>query len=134
MRTLPKAPFGNIGPVDLGLEPVHSMIQEFSPVSYYSTYRIDNVSRLVISGDAEKIAEYVQRCRKIHPTMRTFDRTDPIQLLPFLKDIRIKFKAQQLIEGVDVRFQVPCAFLRARDGAPVYKLDNAKYPSWTAPR
>ena len=66
-------------------------------------YRLDNTSRLVISGDAGRIAKYVQRCRGLRPTMRSFDGTDAIQLLPFLKDIRINLNAQQLTEGVAIR-------------------------------
>ena len=79
------------------------MIQEFSSVADYRMYRLDNTSRLVTSGDAGRIAKYVQRCRGIRPTMRSFDGSDPIQLLPFLKDIRITFNSQHLTEGVAVR-------------------------------
>ena len=79
------------------------MIQEFSAVADYRMYRLYNTSRLVASGDAGRIAKYVQRCRGIRPTMRSFDGTDPIQLLPFLKDIRITFNSQHLTEGVPVR-------------------------------
>ena len=56
-------------------------------------YRLDNTSRLVTSGDAGRIAKYVQRCREIRPTMSSFDGTDPIQLLLFLKDIQITFNS-----------------------------------------
>ena len=91
VRTLPVTPFGTLGPAETGLEPVHTMIQEFSAVADYRMYRLDNTSRLVTSGDAGRIAKYVQRCRGIRPTMRSFDGTDLIQLLPFLKDIRITF-------------------------------------------
>ena len=35
--------------------------------------------------------------------MKSFDGTDAIQLLPFLKNIRIIFKAQHLTEGVAIR-------------------------------
>ena len=79
------------------------MIQEFSDVANYRMYRLDNTSRLVTSGDAGRVAKYVQSCRGIHPTMRSFDGTDAIQLLPFVKDIRITFNAQHLTEGVAVR-------------------------------
>ena len=103
VRTLPVTPFGTLGPAEPGLEPVHTMIQEFSAVADYRMYRLDNTSRLVTSGDAGRIAKYVQRCRGIRPTMRSFDGTDPIQLLPFLKDIRITFNSQHLTEGVAVR-------------------------------
>ena len=102
-RTLPVTPFGTLGPAAPGVEPAHTMIQEFSDVANYRMYWLDNTSRLVISGDAGRIAKYFQRCRGIRPTMRSFDGTDAIQLLPFLKDIRITFNAQHLAEGVAVR-------------------------------
>ena len=35
--------------------------------------------------------------------MRSLHGSDPIQLLPFLKDIRITFNPQHLTEGVAVR-------------------------------
>ena len=101
--TLPVTPFGTLGPVAPGVEPVHTMIQEFCDVANYRMYRLDNTSRLVTSGDAGRIAKYVQRCRGIRHSMRSFDGTDAIQLLPFLKDIRITFTAQHLTEGVAVR-------------------------------
>ena len=66
-------------------------------------YRLDNTSRLVTSGDAGRIARYAQRCRGLRPTMRSFDGTDAIQLLPFLKDIRISFNAPHLTDGVAIR-------------------------------
>ena len=101
--TLPVTSFGSLGPAEPGLESVHTMIQEFSAVADYRMYRLDNTSRLVTSGDAGRIAKYVQRCRGIQPTMRSFDGTDPIQLLLFLKDIRITFNSQHLTENVAVR-------------------------------
>ena len=79
------------------------MIPEFSAVADYRMYRFDNTSRLVTFGDAARFARYVQRCRGIRPTMRSFHGTDPIQLLPFLKDIPITFNSQHLTEGVAVR-------------------------------
>ena len=103
IRTLPVTPFGTLGPAAPGVEPVHTMIQEFSDVANYRMYRLDNTSRLVTPGDAGRIAKYVQRCRGIRPKMRSFDGTDAIQLLPFLKDIRITFNAQHQTEGVAVR-------------------------------
>ena len=92
-----------MGPAEPGLEPVHTMIQEFSAVANYRMYQLDNTFRLVTSGDAGRIAKYVQRCRVIRPTMGSFGGTEPIQLLPFLKDIRITFSAQHLTEGIVVR-------------------------------
>ena len=103
VRTLPFTPFGTLGPAQPGLEPVQTMIQEFSAVADYRMYRLDNTSRLVASGDAGRIAKYVQRCGGIRPTMRRFDGTDPIQLLPFLKNIWITFNSQHLTEVVAVR-------------------------------
>ena len=79
------------------------MIQEFSSVADNLMYRLENTSRLGTSGDAGRIAKYVQRRRGIRPTMRSFDGSDPIQMLPFLKDIQITFNSQHLIEGVAVR-------------------------------
>ena len=79
------------------------MIQEFSDVANYRMYRLDNTSQFVTSGNAGRIEKCVQRCRGIRPTTRSFDGTDAIQLLPFLKDIRISFNAQHLTEGVAVR-------------------------------
>ena len=79
------------------------MIQDFSAVANYRMYRLDNTSKLVISGNAGRIAKYVQNCRGLRPTMRSFDGTDAIQLLPFLKDIRITFNAQHLTESVAIR-------------------------------
>ena len=117
VRTLPATPFTTLGPAEPGLEPVHTMIQDFSAVADYRMYRLDNNSRFVTSGDAGRIAKYVQRCRGIRPTMRSFDGTDPIQLLPFLKDIRITFNSQHLTEGVAVR--VLAHFLE-RDGERLY--------------
>ena len=35
--------------------------------------------------------------------MRTFDRTNLIELLPFLNDVRITFKSQDITEGVAIR-------------------------------
>ena len=49
--------------------------------------------------------------------MRSFDGTDPIQLLPFLKDIRITFNSQHLTEGVAVRF---LAHFLERDAERLY--------------
>ena len=103
IRTLPVTPFGTLGPAAPGVEPVHTMLQEFSDVANYRMYRSENTSRLVTSGDVGRIAKYVQRCRGIRTTMRSFDGTDTIQLLPFLKDIRITLNAQHLTEGVSVR-------------------------------
>ena len=103
VRTLPVTPFGTLVPAKPGLEPVHTMIQEFSAVADDRMYCLDNTSRLVTSGDAGRIAKYVQHCRGILRTMRSFDGTDPIQLLPFLKDIWITFNSQHLTEGVAVR-------------------------------
>ena len=80
-------------------------------------YRLDNTSRLVTSGDAERIAKCVQLCRGIRPTVRSFDGTDPIQLLPFLKYIRITFNSQHLTEGVAVRV---LALLLERDAKRLY--------------
>ena len=103
VHTLPVTPLETLGPAEPGLELVHTMTQEFSAVADYRMYRLDNTSRLVTSGDAGKIAKDVQRCRGIRLTMRSFDGTDPIQLLPFLKDIRITFNSQHLNEGVAER-------------------------------
>ena len=52
IRTLPVTPFGTLGPGAPGVEPVHTMIQEFSDVANYGMYRLDNTSRLVTSSDA----------------------------------------------------------------------------------
>ena len=82
IRTLPVTPFGTLGPAAPGVKPVHTMIQEFSDVANYGMYRLDNTVRLVTSDDAGRIAKYVQRCRGIRPTMRSFDSTDATQLLP----------------------------------------------------
>ena len=79
------------------------MIQEFSAVSNYRMYRLENVTTLFTSGDAGRIAKYIQRCRAIRPTMPNFDGTNEIELLPFLKDIRITFNSQHLTEGVVIR-------------------------------
>ena len=49
IRTLPVTPFGTFGLAEPGLEPVHTMIQEFSAVANYRMYRLDNTSRLVTS-------------------------------------------------------------------------------------
>ena len=103
VRTLPVTPFGTLVPAEPGLEPVHTMIQECSAVANYRMYRLDNTSRLVTSGDAGRIAKYVQRCRGLRPTMKSFDGTDAIQLLPFLKYIRINFNPSHLTEGVAIR-------------------------------
>ena len=103
VRTLPVTPLGTLGPAEPGLEPVHTMVQEFSAVANYRMYQLVNISRLVTSGDAGRIAKYVQRCRGLRPTMESFNGTDAIQLLPFLKDIRITFNAQHLTEGVAIR-------------------------------
>ena len=93
------------------------MIQEFSAVADYRMYCFNNNSRLVTSSDAGRIAKYVQRCRGIRPTMRSFDGTDPIQLLPFLKDIQITFTSQHLTEGVAVRL---LAHFLERDAERLY--------------
>ena len=47
VRTLPITPFGTLGPAEPGLEPVHSMIQEFRAVADYRMYRLGDTSRLV---------------------------------------------------------------------------------------
>ena len=103
IRSLPVTPFGKLGPAAPGVEPVHTMIQEFRDVANYRMYWLDNTSRLLTSGDAVRITKYVQRCRGIRPTMRCFNGTEAIQLLPFLKDIHITFNEQHLTEGVAVR-------------------------------
>ena len=103
VRTLPVTPFGTLGPAEPGLEPVHTMIQEFSAVANYRMYQLDNTSRLVTSGDAGRIAKYVQRCRGLRATMKSFEGTDAIQVFPFLKDFRITLNAQHLTEGVAIR-------------------------------
>ena len=103
IRTLPVTPFGTLGPAKPGLELVHTMIQAFGAIANYQMYWLDNASRLVSSGDAGRIAKYVQRCRGFRPTMKSFDGTDAIQLLPFLKDIRITLNVQHLTEGVAIR-------------------------------
>ena len=41
VRTLPVTPFGTLGPAEPELEPVHTMIQEFSAVANYRMYRLD---------------------------------------------------------------------------------------------
>ena len=87
IRTLPVTPFGTLRPAAPGVEAVHTMIQGVSAVAKYKTYRLDNVSTLVTSGDAGRIAKYVQRCRWIRLNMRSFDGTNAIELLPFLKDV-----------------------------------------------
>ena len=117
VRMLPVTPLGTLGPTEPGLEPVHTMIQEFSAVADYRMYHLDTTSRLVTSGDAGRIAKYVQRCRGIRRTMRSFDGTDPIQLLPFLKDTRITFNSQHLTE--DVAVKVLAHFLE-RDAERLY--------------
>ena len=137
VRTLPVTPFGALGTAEPGLEPVHTMIQEFSSVADYRMHRLGNTSRLVTSGDAGRIAKYVQRCRGIRPTMRSFDGTDSIQLLQFLKYIRITFNSQHLTEGVAVRV---LAHFLVRDAERLYTSytmrglrtgqlhDNVSYP------
>ena len=96
VRSLPVTPFGTLGPAAPGVEAVHTMIQEFSAVATYRMYRLDNVSALVTSGDARRIAKYVLRCRGLRPTMRSFNGTNAIELLPFLKIVHITFNSQQL--------------------------------------
>ena len=93
------------------------MIQEFSAVANYRMYRLDNVSTLVKSGDAGRIAKYVQLCRGIRPTMRNFDGTKAIELLPFLKDVRITFNSQHLTERVAIRV---LAYFLERDAERLY--------------
>ena len=106
VRTLPVTPFGTLGHAEPDHEPVPTMVQEFSTIADYRMYRLDNISRLVTSDDAGRISKYVQCCRGIHPTMRSFDGTDPIQLLPVLKDIRITFNSRHLTESVALRVLV----------------------------
>ena len=103
IQTLPVTPFGTLGSPEPGLEPVHTMIEEFSAVVNYRMYRLDNNSRLVTLGDAGRISKYVQSCRGLRPTMKSLDGTDAIQFLPSLREIRITFNAQHLIEGVAIR-------------------------------
>lgn len=65
-------------------------------------YRLKYISKLVTSDDAGRIAKYFQRCWGVRPTIGRSDGTDPIQLLPFLKDIQITLSTQHLTEGVVV--------------------------------
>ena len=125
VHTLPVTPFGTLDPAELGLEPVYTMIQEFSAVADYRMYGLENTSRLVTSGDAGRIAKYVQRCRRIRPGMRRFDGSDPIQLLPALKDIRITFNSQHLTEGLAVRV---LAHFLDRDVGPLYTSYKRRWP------
>ena len=103
VQRLPVTPFGTLGPAEPGLEPVYLMIQELSAVTNYHMYRLENIWRLVTSGDTGRTAKYAQRCRELCHTMNSFDGTDAIRLLPFLNDIRITFNAQHLTEGVAIR-------------------------------
>ena len=103
IHTLPVTPFGTLGPATPGVEAFHTMIQELSAAADYRMYRLDNVSTLFTSGDAGRIAKSVQRCRGICSSMRNFDGTNAIELLPFLKDVRITFNSQHLTEGVAIR-------------------------------
>ena len=119
VRTLPVTPFSTLGPADPGLEPVHTMLQEFSTVADYRMYRLDNTSRFVTSDDAGRVAKYVQSFRGIRPTMRSLDGTYPIQLLLFLKDIRITFNSQHLTKGVAVRI---LAHFLERDEERLYTI------------
>lgn len=52
VRTLHVTPFGKPGPTEPRMEPVHTMIQDFSFVADYWMYRLDNVSTLFTSGEA----------------------------------------------------------------------------------
>lgn len=106
IRTAPVTALRTLGPADPGVEPIHTLIQEFSTVANYCMYRLDNTPRLPTSGDAGRIARYVQRCFEVHSTMRIFEGMDAIQLLPFLKDVRMPFTALHLTEGVAVRVHV----------------------------
>lgn len=76
------------------------------------------------------MAKYVPRCRGIRPTMESFDSSNPIQLLLFLKDTRIDFKAQHLTEGIAVR--VLAHFLK-RDEDRLYTICNMRGRSRQSP-
>ena len=106
VRSLLVTPFGISGPAAPGIEAVHKMIEKFSAVANYWMNRPDNVSTLVTSGDAGRIEKYVQRYRGIRPTMRNFDGTNAIELLPFLQEVRITLNSQHLTEGVAIRVLV----------------------------
>ena len=102
VHTLQITAYGKMGPAKPGLEPVHTMTQNFRAAANFRMYRLDKISRVVASGDARRIVQYVQQCRGIRPTMKRFDGIDPAQLLPFLKDLLNTFKAQHLTNGVAV--------------------------------
>ena len=110
-------PFGHLEPLEPGIEPTKTLLQEFSHVVDYRLYRLDDTSILVSENDAGRIGKYVKRCQGIRPTMKTFDGSSPITLLSFLKDISINFNEQRLNEGIAVR--VVAHFLE-RDAERLY--------------
>ena len=63
IRTLHVTPFGTLRPGAPEVEPVHTMIQEFSDVANYRMYRLDNTSRLVTSrSTSSAVVGFVPRC------------------------------------------------------------------------
>lgn len=100
---IPSTPFGTVGTLEPGIEPSTSLLTEFRNVIDYRLYRLEDMSQFFSEHDAGRIGKYVNRCRRIRPTMANFDGSNPIELLPFLKDVRITFNAQHLNESAVAR-------------------------------
>lgn len=86
-----------------GLQPMTTMLQAFSMVVEYRTYRLSNTRSEILPYESGLLHRLKKQIDGAHPTLGQYDGTEPIQLLSFLHKFVEAVNAMSVAEAAAVR-------------------------------